>query len=314
MIGLSRRRLLGAGGAGILAGLTPIRMPTANPLNLPIGIQGYTVQDDLKKDLDGTVKVLASIGYRRIEVPLSPEPEAKASPRIFQEHGVGWESAHLGSAQDLLNGLEARLDLAHRLGIKYLVCTFLGLRDPARLKLTPSQGIVEFAFAFSKIVALDDWAWTAETLNKAGELARKADIQLAYHNEPIDFRQFGSVIAYDELVARTEPDLVSFELDCGNAATAGIDPVTRIEKYGNRIILLHVKDVKRGHVPTTTFTPDTKFDFTELGKGSVDWHRVFETAKKAGIKGYYVEQGPPFERPPIEAARISYEFLHSLNV
>jgi sugar phosphate isomerase/epimerase len=314
MSGLSRRRLLGAGGLGILSGLVPMGAPCATPLGLPIGIQGSTVADELKNDFEKTVAALASMGYRQIETALTSEPEASAMLRTFQAYGLGWESAHLGMAQDLLVNLEAKLELAVRLGIKYAVCTVVGLRDPARLQISPAQDLAKFAYAFSKIVTLDDWAWTAETLNKAGEAARKAGIGLAYHNEPIDFRRFGTVVAYDELVKRTDPDLVSLELDCGNAAVAGVDPVAYIEKYGGRISLLHVKDVKRGHVPTATFTPETRFDFTEVGRGSIDWRLVFQAAKKTGIKRYYVEQGPPFERPPLEAARISYEYLCGLSI
>lgn len=314
MSGLSRRSLLGAGGAGILASLSPIRMSEADPLGLPIGIQSSTVQGDLTKDFDGTVKALAAIGYRRIEHSLPPEPEAKAALRVFQEHGLLWDSAHIGGAQELLTGLEAKLDLANKLGLKYLVCTFLGLRDPSRVQGSLTQNIAQYVFSFSKIVTLDDWAWTADTLNKAGEMARKASIRLAYHNEPIEFREFGSVVGYDTLVARTEPDLVSLEFDCGNAVAAGADPVAYIEKYAARIILLHVKDVKRGHKPSTYFTPETRFDFTEIGSGSVDWRRVFEAAKKAQLEEYFVEQGPPFERPPLESARISHDYLRGLSV
>jgi sugar phosphate isomerase/epimerase len=73
--------------------------------------------------------------------------------------------------------------------------------------------------------------------------------------------------------------------------------------------LLHVKDVKRGFRPTTNFGP---VPFTEVGRGVVDWKKVFAAAQHAGVKRYYVEQDTT-ERPPMEAIKISHDFLHDLK-
>jgi sugar phosphate isomerase/epimerase len=86
------------------------------------------------------------------------------------------------------------------------------------------------------------------------------------------------VTPYDELLRRTDPDFVIFELDCGWVKVAGLDPAGFIAKHASRVGLLHVKDVKAGAAPSTRFGPAVPF--AEVGRGSIDWRTVFEAARK----------------------------------
>ena len=112
---------------------------------------------------------------------------------------------------------------------------------PRRRRPGPPQGRGP---SFTDSLTLDDWKWNADLFNKAGEQAKKAGLRFGYHNHHIEFREFGGVTAFDELLRRTDPDLVTIEPDCGWVKVAGLDPADFIAKHASRVGLLHVKDVK----------------------------------------------------------------------
>ena len=118
-------------------------------------------------------------------------------------------------------------------------------------------------------------------------------------------------VAYDEFLRLTDPKLVFMELDCFWTTFAGKDPVTYMEKYPGRFPLLHIKDLKPGFPPSTDSFKGKPY--AEVGKGIIDWKRIFQAAPKGGIRFYYVEQDE-CDRPPIESIRISHDFLNKLSV
>jgi sugar phosphate isomerase/epimerase len=109
-----------------------------------------------------------------------------------------------------------------------------------------------------------------------------------------------------------DPNLVQFEMDCFWVTHAGQDPVTFLKKHPGRFPLLHIKDLKAGNPPATEFDPRMGL-FTEVGKGTIDWKRIFAAAPQGGMKHFYVEQDF-CEVPPLESVKISYEYLHKLTV
>ena len=91
------------------------------------------------------------------------------------------------------------------------------------------------------------------------------------------------------------------------------DPVDYMKRYAGGIPLLHIKDMKPGLKPTTNVIEGGDHDFIEVGRGTIDWKRIFAAAPQAGVKHYFVEQDT-CDGPPIESARISYEYLKNLQV
>ena len=126
----------------------------------------------------------------------------------------------------------------------------------------------------------------------------------------LEFKKYDGGTALEVLLRHADKDLVKLEVDCGWVHVAGEDPADFIARHEGRVALLHVKDVKAGFKPTTDFVP---VPLTEVGRGAIDWKKVFAAAKKAGVKRYYVEQDTT-ERPPLEAVKISRDYLHDLNV
>lgn len=295
----SRRRFLGVVGSAIAgAGASNWGMgrARADPLGLPIGLQLYTVQAEIGKDFEGTIRQVSAIGYREVECGLTlggrNAPELRS---ILASLGLGWKSAHCNGAE-IQADLAKTIDQAHQAGLRYIICAF---------------PVVPTGFqAVLKGMTLDDWKANAEIFNKAGEQTKQAGIQFGFHNHNIEFRKLGDTTGYDVLLRESDPALVKFQLDCGWMASAGYDPVEYLTKYPGRYAMLHVKDLKPQAIPNTAL----KMVGTEIGSGIIDWRRLFRAAKTAGISGYYVEQEAPFANSPLESAKISYDYLHKLDV
>jgi sugar phosphate isomerase/epimerase len=288
---LSRRHFL-AGSAGLIAA----GRARAELLGQPIGLQLYTVSDAIGRDFDGTLKAVAAIGYRAVEGNLSlAGHDAKALKAIYDRLNLAWHSAHCGG-DELGGGLTKTIETAHAVGLNYLVCAFPQIPRTAKDVMAG--------------ITLDDWRANAALFNRIGEQMRAAGITFAYHNHNIDFRRYGGVSGYDMLLANTDPALVKLELDCGWMVSAGLDPVDYLGRYPDRYVMLHLKDLRRDHIPNT----DLKMASTEVGKGIIDWKRLLTAAGKTSVSGLYVEQEPPFATSSLESVRASFAYLDGLRL
>ena len=117
-----------------------------------------------------------------------------------------------------------------------------------------------------------------------------------------------AIVFYDELIRLTNPSNVSMELDCGWAAVAGQKPADLLTRYPTRISMLHVKDFKMGHGVAPLPQPPS----TEMGHGVIDYHPIFEAAKKARIEHIFIEQ-EEFDMPMMEALKIDADYMRALS-
>lgn len=300
-----------AAGTTMAAILTKAGDGNADPLDLPIGLQLYTVADDLKKDLEGTLKTIAAIGYREVETAGMPgNVDAQQLRAALDKVGLKCRSTHCPLPL-LQMDVAGQIKQAQQLGAQYLICAAPWVEDMSRFKPSgPGEGMEHAFMALLDSFTAADWRWNAEQFNKIGAEVKKAGLQFGYHNHGSEFKEFDGKIAFDEILRGTDPELVVMEMDCGWVANAGHDPVDYLKRFPGRFHLLHVKDLKKG------FKPNTGFDIsgTEIGNGALDWPRIFAAAKAAGVKGYFVEQEPPYARPPLEEIKISYDYLHKLKV
>jgi sugar phosphate isomerase/epimerase len=303
---LSRRAFLERGSLALAAmSLHAARAADAQtgPLGRPIGLQLYTVREAVAKDLPGTLRAIANIGYREVELAGIPTASASDFRTMLSDNGLAAPSMHASMA-DLQDGLQQRLEYAKAIGCEYLVCAFPWTAD-ARFRDNPGHAVVSLASG----ITLDDWKWNAEQLNKIGAAAKQAGLRCGYHNHNMEFRTYGGVVAYDELLRLTDPELVTMEMDIAWVVTAGADPVKYLKKHDDRISLLHVKDVVKDlHVAADRLQAQT----TEVGSGQIEWKRVFKAAKARRIAHYFVEQ-ENFERSPLEAVKISFDYLKDLG-
>jgi sugar phosphate isomerase/epimerase len=274
------------------------------PLGRPIGLQLYTIRDAVAKDLAGTLRAIAEIGYREVELAGIPAgATASELRRMLSDNGLTAPSMHASMA-DLQTGLQERIDYAKALGTEYLVCAFPWTAD-SRFRDNPGRAVVSLASG----ITLDDWKWNAEQLNKIGTACKQAGLRCGYHNHNMEFRSYGGVIAYDELLRLTDPQLVTMEMDIAWVVTAGADPVRYLKKHDDRISMLHVKDlIKDARTTADRLQPET----TEVGSGKIDWKKVFKAANRKRLMHYFVEQ-ENFDRAPLESVKISFDYLKGLG-
>lgn len=286
----------------------------AASLNLPIGLQLYTVGNEFDSDPNATLEKIATIGYKQVELsPLSKAPLSDIK-KALTDSGLKNPSGHY-LLPDLLAHLDEKINAAKPFGQEYMIVTTPWVADISRFQSkAPNQ--LEMFRAMLNGLTIDDWKWNAEQFNKIGEQVKKAGLQLGYHNHNFEFRKIGDITGYDEFLRLTDPELVALELDCGWMTVAGLDPVAYLTKYPNRYRLLHIKDFKRGFAPTTTLlsdAPGTPVP-TELGRGAIDYARILPAARNS-IRALFVEQEPPFkEMPALEAIKVDFAYLNGLKI
>lgn len=301
---LSRRRFVGMGSAALGAGLFALRggRAFANPLGLPLGLQLYSVREMLQKDYLGTLKQLAALGYREVEAAgfygHSPDDVMAA----MKSAGLSLVSAHY-SFNDLNKSFDETVTFCKTLGLRYLICSFPGIKDPSRLKDGSFRNQVE---SFT----MEDYRFNADRFNEWGRKVKAAGMQFGYHNHTMEFAPKDGVVPFDEMIRLTDPSLVTFEMDCGWVTVGGGDPVAYLHKYPQRISMLHIKDFKPTSKPATVVEPP---DAAELGHGTVDFRKIFEAAKGGHIRHAFVEQ-ESYDMPPFEALRMDANYMRDLRV
>jgi sugar phosphate isomerase/epimerase len=324
MIELSRRRLIGAGAASVGAmALAGSSHAEASPFfartGLPIGLQLYTLADQAKADLEGTLKAVAAIGFKTIELA----GYAGRTPAEFRKAldvvGLRAPSAHVqvqaqGGESSLDGDLSRLADEAHILGVKMIVMPIF--YAPERFDLKPRAGEA-FGQVLGRIggaMTADDWKFNADFLNAKGAVLKKSGLKLAYHNHNAEFSPLaggkpGARNGYEILLARTDPALVSFEMDAGWVSAAGHDPFALLKDHPGRFVAMHVKDIKATTKPNFVFVQDP----TEVGSGMIDWKRLLPAAHAAGVRDFFVEQEPPFAHSRLESVGKSFDYLSKLR-
>jgi sugar phosphate isomerase/epimerase len=311
--GLSRRGVLATLGAAAMTGLSTnaAAAPFFKQAGLPIGIQLYTLGPDAAKDLEGTLKAVAGIGYKTVELP-GFMGKAPADLRAAMDRaGLICPSVHVqprGGDLTFSGDLGKLAEALHAVGAKAAVAPVAYFPD--RLELKPQAGEDGGAMlrrVVSQMTA-DDWKANAEFLNQKATALKAQGLKVGYHNHNFEFAPLGSTYGLEILLKETDPSLVTFEIDVGWVAAAGHDPAALMARHKGRFTMMHVKDVKA----STTANFALKMDPTEVGSGRLDWKKLLPAGRAAGVTGFFVEQEPPFERPRIEAAKLCYDYLASV--
>jgi sugar phosphate isomerase/epimerase len=306
----SRREFLIVSGGTLAATALNLAHPSslrANPLGKPIGLELYTVNAELEKDYDGTLKKIAEVGYTEIEAGVAPKHPAADAKKSFDAAGLKCHSIHIG-----MGGIDEAIPYAQAVGAKYVISSVTFPTQPA----PGPDGKIDMKAIFAQIsnLTLDDFKLIAARCNAMGKKAKEAGLQFGYHNHNFEFKpQAGGAFGYDIVLKETDPALVTFELDCGWMAAAGHSPAEYLTKYSNRYQLLHIKDFHPTSAPSTSLAESERPKPAELGRGHIDYKPIFAAAKKADIAYYYVEQEPPFTTTPaLEAIKIDYDYLHAM--
>ena len=315
----SRRELLALIGAGAATVALP-RLVRAQARHfferhhLPLGAQIYSVADLARQDMAGTLRKLAAAGYQETELAGYLGHTPSEIRRLHDEAGLRCTSAHIkvesGSAEEPGFGgdLDVLAQQMHVMGISYVIVPSFPLPPDVKLTQEPNEGYAFYA-RVSRSITLDHWKARAEKLNKFGEALRAKGLKAGYHNHGSDFTPIGSQSGIEILLSETEPKLVTFELDVGWAFAADQNPVQVLRDHPGRFHLIHLKDMQEKYVAGPAVPRST-----EIGSGLIDWHSVLEAAYSSGARKFFVEQEPPFTKPPLEAMALSAKYLRQVEL
>lgn len=303
--GWTRRQWLHAAAGSLpAAAVMGARTHAAAPPRL--GVQLYTVREQLKTDVQATLKAIAGIGYKELELlgltdvaTLAPMARALGlmpvsthipAPLVTGNWEAWADAARATPASD--RTLARAVEVAKNHGIEYAVVSYL---QPAERGTT--------AAAYETF---------ADQLNRAGETARTAGVTLGYHNHGFEFAPLADGRRpIDILLSRLDPALVTLELDVFWVSVTGADPAELLKEHKGRVALVHLKDKSKGAPRETDESKVARTTFVEVGSGSLDFPAILEAARAAGVKHYFVEQDQT-PGDPIASLRQSYQYLHGL--
>jgi sugar phosphate isomerase/epimerase len=258
-----------------------------------IGIQLYTLRNEIKDDVEATLKAVADAGYKQVE-PYG-FPDAKPMMDAANEYGLAVNSSHF-AWDSVVNPDEKGvapfseiLDKANDAGLTHLVIPYLQDRNRE---------------------TLDDYRLLAERCNKAAEQAKQAGIQLAYHNHAFEFKPMeGGKTGYDVMMEEFSPDM-KFEVDVFWVQVGGKDSVELIRSLKGRVSQLHLKDLNE-NIDTPNYGSIPKEAFEELGDGVIPMEPIIDVAEEAGVAICHVEQD--HSPHPLKSIRQSMDYLESLS-
>ncbi|MBI1766833.1 MAG: sugar phosphate isomerase/epimerase [Bacteroidetes bacterium] len=266
--------------------------------NSQLGLQLYSVRDDMKKDPLGTLNQIASFGYKNVEHANYVDRKfygnsAKEFMKILSDLGLKMPSGHtvLGKQhwdeqkKDFTDSWKFTVEDAAAAGQQYVVSPWL---DESIYET--EDGVKHFMDVF----------------NKCGELCKKHGMKFGYHNHHFEFaKKVNGKVLYDLILDNTDPKLVTQQLDTGNLFNGGVKAIDIVKKYPNRFELMHVKDeieVAGGH---------EKYESTVLGKGIAQVKDVLSLGKSGGVKFMIVEQEAYQGKAPLDCAKEDFEIMKS---
>ena len=259
-----------------LAAVSMFSFASCKPAEKQIGLQLYSVNQDMK-DVDASLAKVAAAGYNVVETLRSPEcfglPAAEFKA-LCDKHGLKIVSTHHSIAMDpeneaeVMNKWRAAFEGLNVMGAKYCVI--------------PSFKLGE---------TIEDLKAVCDYFNKVGALAKEYGLKLGYHNHSFEYEVVDGQVKWEYMIENTDPESVFFQMDVYWTTQGGKDPVAYLQKYPERIKMLHIKD-----------------DLVIGESGKIDFEAIFKQFYKNGYSDFVVEQemprGPQDEDPAARIARM----------
>ncbi len=242
--------------------------------SIPVGLELYSVRDELKKDPEGTVRAVAQMGYKCVEF-YAPyfdwtESQTKQMRKLMDDLGIRCFSTHNNETYLNAENIRRTEDMNLILGCKYVVVA----------NAQPKPGP-------------NGWMPVADMLNAAADRLEPVGLAVGYHNHQPEFMRVDKVRPMDVLAKNTKAS-VMLQLDVGTCLEAGSDPVAWIRANPGRIHSIHCKD----------WSPDPAKGYKVLfGEGSADWKGIFAAAEILGGVEYYLVEQEGSRFPELETAQ-----------
>ncbi len=264
---ISRRSLF-----ALAAAAAPFASAASRDKKIPVGLELFSVRDQLKTDLMGTVRDVAKMGYQDVEF-FAPyydwTPDyAKEVRKHLDDLGIRCLSTHNGPKSFSVDGIQHAIELNNIIGSKFVVFASAG-----------------------RVTTLDGWKGVADTLTKASEQFKPAGLRAGYHNHQLEFTPLEGKRPIEVIAANT-PKNVMLQFDVGTCIEAKSDPVAWIDANPGRINSLHLKD----------WSPEKGYKVL-FGEGVAPWKKIFEVAEKTGGVEFYLIEQEGSAYPELETAK-----------
>ncbi len=286
---------------------------------LRIGVGLFTVPTMLERDFAGTLKTLASIGYKEVET-FGPYPW---SAQVAQDRwkGIAQSLAFKGSGYFGLTPKEVRSILDNHGLTSPSMHTDL---DSLRTRLQPmaeaahvlgQRYVVLPSIPPGERQDLDGYRRVADEFNRIGSRAAALGVRFKYHNHGYGLKPIDGVVPFELLADRTDPAAVDLQMDLFWTTAGGGDPIAYLQRYKGRYRSLHVKDMAK----PVRFEGDggdaaqwiALFPYiADAGAGVLDLPGILSAASRSGVEHFFLERD---QTPtPDETLRGSYSYLASL--
>ena len=251
--------------------------------NIPVALQLYTVRDLTETDFVGTVKQVSEMGYAGVEMAGNTGGMSPAALRAFLgDLGLGLAGSHVGIEQ-LESNLDQVIEDNLTLGNPWVVCPYM-----------PDDRRQDAA----------GWRAVAGVLSEIGAKVKAAGLQLCYHNHSFEYETFDGETGFDIFYGAADAELVQAEIDTYWVQHGGGDPADWCARMKHRMPVVHVKDM---------IILDGQQTMAEVGEGNLNWPRIIDACRQAGVQWYAVEQDV-CHRDPFESMAISLRNLQAMGL
>lgn len=270
-----------------------------------VGIQLYSLRDAMEKNMDATLKAVKEMGYDCVEFAGYFGKTAEEVKSMLDKYGLDCVSVHQGM-ELFEEDAKAATEYIKTIGARY--CAI------------PWYQVENFQ---------NDWDGTIEKITNHGKMLKDAGLQLMYHNHDFEFNKIDGEYILDKLYSSVPEDILMPEIDTCWVHYAGVNPSDYVRKYSGRTDVLHLKDFvcdklgggpvyalidKDGNEQKTDENEKAEFKFVPVGSGIQDWESILAAADDAGVSYVIVEQDQSPDRDPLEAAKMSRDYLKNLGL
>ena len=255
--------------------------------NIPIGLQLYSIREDCGKDLPGTLKAVAEMGYEGVEFAGYHDHCAGDLRKMLDDLGLICCGTHTGLDTLLGDELCKTVEFNKTLGNPYLIVP--GLPEECRSSRSA-------------------WQETARVFNGISEKVRPLDMWTGYHNHHVEFTELEGETPWDTFFGNTDKEVV-MQLDTGNALSGGGDCVDILKRYPGRATTVHLKPytVEPGREDRSAgFRPI-------IGEDDIPWHEVFDLCETTGGTEWYIVEYESDAYPPLEAVKKCLDALKAMG-
>ena len=268
------RSALGAAGVALAAGL-PANAFADDAKKIPVGLELYSVRNECKKDLPGTLASVSKIGYKGVEFAGYHGRNAQELKKMLDDNGLVVCGSHTPFADVQADKLTATIEFNRAIGNKFIIVPWMDQTDSKQV-----------------------WMDRVKLFNNLADKLQSEGMFIGYHAHQHDFKKIGDVTAWDLFFGNTKPEVI-MQLDTSNCREGGADPVVVLKKYPGRAKSIHIK--AHGAGPEAV-----------VGEGDVDWKEVFAFCEGPGKTEWYVVEHET-SKNPLDAVKRSYEALQKLG-